>query len=206
MRPQAKRARTDVLRERPMKLYSYVVQHDTGRAPNPYFGVCTLCRCKYRKSSAKPKNIVELAEEGDWIVGTGGADKRKSAGHGRIVYAMRVDKKLTREDYFADPRFAKKRKNPRGDNEPPIDGFQKRRQYALISWHFWYFGARAIKIPKEAPGNLEKRGPGFRCHFAPEDIRRFVEWLEGQEKKPGRHGEPCMRPEEPKGSKCKSSC
>jgi hypothetical protein len=96
--------------------YSYVVEHDTGRAPNPYFGVCTLCRCKFRKSLGKPRNIVELAKVDDWIVGTGGTNPRKSAGHGKLVYAMRVDEKLTREEYYADPRFAEKRveRNPRG--------------------------------------------------------------------------------------------
>jgi hypothetical protein len=92
-----------------MKLFSYVVEHDTGHAPNPYFGLCTLCRCKYRKGSAKQSNVVELAEKGDWIVGTGGANSRRSAGHGKLVYAMRVDKKLTRQRYYADRQFAKKR-------------------------------------------------------------------------------------------------
>jgi len=196
-----------------MKLYSYVVEHDTGRAPNPYFRACTLCRCKYRSSAGKPRNVVELADKGDWIVGTGGANRRKSAGHGKIVYVMRVDKKLTREEYHACPRFAAKRRvstgtyqQRHGDNELPTGGFQKREQYALISRHFYYFGARAIDIPKEAPRNLEKRGPGFRRDFAPAEICRFVEWLENRYK-PGRHGEPCMRPDEPKGSKvCKSSC
>ncbi len=46
------------------KLYSYVVEHDNGHAPNPYFGVCTLCRCKFRKHRGRPKNVVELAVEG----------------------------------------------------------------------------------------------------------------------------------------------
>jgi Nucleotide modification associated domain 2 len=55
------------------KVFSYVVQHDTGYAPNPYFGVCTLCRCKFRRSRTNSKNIVELADVGDWILGTGGA-------------------------------------------------------------------------------------------------------------------------------------
>jgi hypothetical protein len=191
-----------------MKLYSYVVDHDTGYAPNPYFRVCTLCRCKYRESPKGRKNIVELAREGDWIVGTGGADPRKSAGHGKLVYAMRVDEKLTREKYYADARFAKKRVGkPLGDNEPPSGDFENHEQYALISRHFYYFGARAIDIPKQAPKNLEKRGPGFRCDFAPADIGRFVEWLENRHK-PGRHGEPCQRlVDEPKGSnRWKSSC
>jgi len=184
-----------------MKLYSYVVDHDTGRAPNPYSGVCTLCRCKYRKCPTKPRNIVELAKRGDWVVGTGGADKKKSAGHGRLVYAMRVDKKLTREQYYACPRF-----KAREDNEPPKDDFERHGQFVLISWHFYYFGVSAIDIPKKFP-NLEKRGPGFRSDFGPEYIRRFVEWLE-KGHKPGKHGEPCQkRVDKPRGGKtCKSSC
>jgi hypothetical protein len=195
-----------------MKLYSYVVDHDTGFAPNPYFGVCTLCLCKYRERPGKPRNIVELAEEGDWIAGTGGADLRKSAGHGKLVYAMRVDKKLTREQYHTSPRFAKKKPSTtgtydetRGDNKPPRNGFEKRDQFVLISRHFYYFGSAAISIPRDFP-NLEKRGPGFRSDFDPQYIVRFVRWLE--RKKAGRHGEPCQKPApEPKrGEVCKSSC
>ena len=78
-----------------MKLFSYVVDHDAGYGPNPYFGLCTLCRCKFRKFPERPKNIVELAEKGDWVVGTGGANPQKSAGHGKLVYAMQVEQKLT---------------------------------------------------------------------------------------------------------------
>jgi hypothetical protein len=85
-----------------MKLFSYVVEHDNGYAPNPYFGVCTLCGCKFEGR----RNIVQLAKEGDWVVGTGGAST-KSAGHGKLLYAMRVDKKLTRWDQpvHFDPEF-----------------------------------------------------------------------------------------------------
>jgi hypothetical protein len=191
-----------------MKLYSYVVEHDTGHAPNPYSRTCTLCRCKFRKHPTRPRNVVELAEVGDWVIGTGGADKRKSAGHGMLVYAMRVDEKLTRGHYYACPLFAeKKRKAVQGDNERPKNDFEKREQFVLISRHFYYFGASAIAIPKEAPRNLEKRGPGFRCDFAPADVRRFVEWLEKHCKR-GKQGDPCQESHgQPKGrEKCKSSC
>jgi len=196
-----------------MKLYSYVVEHDTGRAPNPYFGVCTLCRCKFRKGFGKPKNVVELAEEEDWIVGTGGANRRKSAGHGKLVYAMRVDEKLTREKYYADPRFAKKKplkaanQQTQGDNKGPFTNFEKHEQFALISWHFYYFGASAIRIPKGF-SDLEKRGPGFKSNFDPAYIRQFVKWLTGQRRKPGKYGEPCQKHVvQPSGTKtCKSSC
>jgi Nucleotide modification associated domain 2 len=96
----------------------------TGIGPNPYFGYCTLCGCKFEGAKTR-KNIVQLAE-GDWVVGTGGADPRKSAGHGKFVYAMRVDKKLTRWKYFNDSRFEQKKpsqtgtyQQTRGDNEDP---------------------------------------------------------------------------------------
>gem|GEM_PF-2314099 len=36
---------------------------------------------------------------GDWIAGTGGADPKKSAGHGKLVSAMRVDDKTTLGDF-----------------------------------------------------------------------------------------------------------
>lgn len=200
-----------------MEVYSYVVEHDNGYAPNPYFGFCTLCRCKFRKRPEVKRNIVEMAKEGDWVVGTGGANRRKSAGHGKLVYAMRVDEKLTRREYFTDSRFAQKKpltigtyKQTRGDNEPPRNDFEKHNQFALVSRHFYYFGANAIDIPKEflEEFNLEKKGPSHRRVFGQADIRRFVEWLE-RTCKPGKHGEPCYQEpvDNPNGSKrCKSSC
>lgn len=44
-----------------MRLYSYVVKHDTGFAPNPFFGYCTVACCK--------SEIRLKAEKGHWIVG-----------------------------------------------------------------------------------------------------------------------------------------
>jgi len=78
------------------KLFSYVVDHDYGFAPNPFGGFCTLAKCKY---GTKKRNIVELAEVGDWIAGTGGVDMRKSAGHGNLIYAMRVDEIISLDEY-----------------------------------------------------------------------------------------------------------
>src|SRR5260221_12084613 len=73
------------------KLFSYVVDHDYGYAPCPFGGFCTLAKCKY---GSKKRNIVEMAEEGDWIAGTGGADLGKSAGQGKLIYAIRVDENV----------------------------------------------------------------------------------------------------------------
>lgn len=181
-----------------MKLYSYVVDHDTGLAPNPYSGVCTLCQCKYRKPSHKQRNIVELAKKGDWVVGTGGVDKQKSSGHGTLIYAMRVDKKLPRIEYHESARYA-----GRGDN---LADLSKGAECVLISRHFYYFGANAIKVPSESViPHLEKRGPGFRSDFEERQIRKFVAWLATHT--PGKHGEPCQKVTEAKrGKVCRSSC
>ncbi len=110
------------------KLFSYVVEHDHGFAPNPCDGLCTLAKCKY--GSHGWKNIIELAEENDWVAGTGGANLKKSAGHEKLIYAMKVDKKLPLGEYC-------RRYRERIDAEHEVD---ERSRYSLLSRHFFYFG------------------------------------------------------------------
>ncbi len=175
------------LQESPTTLFSYVVDHDTGFAPNPYHGYCTLAQCKFSKNGRR-RNIIELAKKGDWIVGTGGRSKR-SAGHGRIVYAMKVTNVLTLKEYFKDRRFVEKKRskqNPSGDNLQECTNDNRRS--VLISSRFWYFGMRAKRIPKGLIGSLEKRGPGFRRQFPPEFVRLFDRWI-GKFRR-GKSGEP----------------
>jgi len=208
-----------------MKLFSYVVQHDYGDAPNPYFGYCTLCRCKYREHRGARRNVVELAkqavDEGEtvWVVGTGGADPKKSAGNGKLVYAMRVDEVLSRGEYLKDSRFKRKRplgngayKRQRGDNIKPNGKFETDKQFVLVSRHFYYFGRKAIEIPdrfrdRDKLGNIEKTGRGFRSRFDTSFIKTFVKWIENRRRR-GRLGEPCgkgwLAGRELK--RCKSSC
>ena len=145
-------------------LFSYVLEHDKGHAPNPYFGICTLCRCKCRASRKAHKNIVELAKPGDWVIGTGGSNGKRSAGHGKLVYAMQVEQRLTREEYYAG-RFESKKPviggshiQLLGGNILPKNSFERQQKlFVLISRHrFYYFGKNAISIPlKKFPG-LEK--------------------------------------------------
>ena len=127
------------------KLFSYVVQHDYGYAPNPESGFCTLAKCKYSRGGRK--NIIELAEVGDWIAGTGGADLRVSAGHGKLIYAMHVEEKLTLREYHEDPRFRGRR-----DNEASEAHLQDR--YALISSTYYYFGRNALDLSNLPARNL----------------------------------------------------
>ncbi len=76
-----------------MKLYSYIIIHDSGFAPNPFWGFCTLACCK--------PSIRRTAGKGDWVVGIS-----SHARGNRIVYAMEVtERPLSFEEYFADPRF-----------------------------------------------------------------------------------------------------
>jgi len=116
------------------KLCSYVVDHDHGFSPNPFGGFFTLTKCMHRKRN---RNIVDVAEVGDWIAGTGGVDLSKSAGHGKLIYAMRVVEKVPLREYcqaHSDDRI-----------DAGLEGDEDQR-FALISHHFFYFGRNAIDI------------------------------------------------------------
>ena len=179
------------MRTRQPKLFSYVVDHDYGFAPNPYHGYCTLAHCKFSKNGRR-RNMVELAELGDWIVGTGGADLSKSSGHGTIVYAMQVDLKLSLRDYFTDARFTKKKRSTKyryGDN---LKKHVSEPRFVLIAEHFYYFGSNAVAIPEQFKNGvhlLEKRGRGFKSNFPQSFIRKFEKWIETLPC--GVQGEPC---------------
>lgn len=147
---------------------AYIVEHDIGFAPNPFFGTCTLATCK--------PEIRWHAAEGDWIVGIGSvADGIR----GRLVFAMKVQEKLCFEQYWNDERFQTKKPNflgslkqAQGDNvyhRKNGDWVQERsrhthrtaemtdrhiardtkRNRVLVSSHFVYYGSDAIELPTE---------------------------------------------------------
>ena len=165
-----------------MRLFSYVVDHDYGFAPNPDGGLCTLAKCKF---GTKRRNITELADPGDWVIGTGGASA-DSAGHGKLVYAMRVDQIIPLAIYCTDERFM-----GRVDSELDIDCTGR---FALLSRHFFYFGRNAIDIadiPKRHLDHpLEKKGPRYRSDFSEPFIEELAAWLE-RTFETGIHGLPC---------------
>jgi hypothetical protein len=173
-----------------MKLYSYVVDHDTGYAPNPFGGLCTLACCKYSKTGRR-RNIVELAKEGDWIVGTGGKSGRTS-GHGTIVYAMKVANTIPFADYCRYPRF-------RGRCDAGKPSPAEHWRMALISKHYFYFGGNAKQIPKRF-SKIEKRGPGFKNKFTEAFVDDFVVWIMGHKR--GRRGSPCAQSRETRRCAC----
>ena len=182
-------------------LHSYIVAYDSGFAPNPFNGYCTLATCK--------PDIRERASLCDWIVGTGSNRQGVRRG-GFLVYAMRVGEALTFAEYWNDPRFEKKKPSlfgsyrmACGDNiYSPKEGggWQQLNSYhsqengspfpkhinrdtsvdrVLISDDFVYFGAEGPEIPthlKEA--GLVLIGRGRKKIEEPAVIADFETWLE----------------------------
>jgi hypothetical protein len=177
-----------------MKLYSYIVTHDTGFSPNPYWGYCTLACCK--------PIIRRNANIGDWMVGI----STKSKGH-RLIYAMEVNEILPFEQYHKDPRFKDKIpdfKNPNklyrfGDNiyKPLPNGEFKQLpsmhssgalenyitkqtdlngKNVLVSTNFWYFGSEAIALPNQFHDLIA--GRGYKCRFPEELVKQFLSCLQ----------------------------
>lgn len=186
-----------------MALHSYVVRYDSGFAPNPFYGYCTLATCKPRIRAA--------AQIGDWILGSGSKSASKSQ-EGRLVYAMRVEEALTWDQYSADPRFGKKRpfrrgsrKQTCGDNiyfrATPDAPWQQRDSFhsradggadpnhiardtgvdrVLVSQEFVYVGGQGPVLPdlRDAQGrSLCKHGIGHSKFEDPELIGAFVAWV-----------------------------
>ncbi|MEF2583855.1 MULTISPECIES: hypothetical protein [Parabacteroides] len=88
-----------------MNCFRYKIEHDFGFAPNPFHGTLSLATCK--GDIRKNKNL----QLGDWIVGLGS----KSMGNlHHIVFAMKVEEKLTFDQYWNDARFLCKKPNLNG--------------------------------------------------------------------------------------------
>ena len=82
----------------PNKICSYVVRVDSGAAPNPFWGCCTLAICT-------PNHQRADLHKGDWIVGTTPKDFGS-----KFLYLMELEEKpLSLDQYFVDPRFEQKK-------------------------------------------------------------------------------------------------
>lgn len=188
-----------------MALYSYVVRYDSGFAPNPFYGFCTLATCKPR--------IRERAQVGDWVLGTGSGDRTVRRA-GRLVYAMRVTEALTWDEYAADPRFRKKqpfrrgsRKQSCGDNiyyrATPAAAWQQRDSFhsrvdgtvdarhvardtgvdrVLVSDDYVYMGGEGPALPHalrdKAGRPLCKEGRGESKFTDAAVVSAFMAWID----------------------------
>jgi hypothetical protein len=190
------------------RIYSYVVRYDSGFAPNPFYGHCTLATCK--------PDIRRAAKIGDWVIGSA-SNARGIRRGGNMVYAMRVTEAMTFDTYSRDTRFeAKKpfrrgsRKQSCGDNiyyrDTPESDWHQRDSFhsteegrlhalhvardtgvnrVLISEDFIYFGGTGPAFPEDLQDENGKRlckhGIGRSCFYDPQlsiDLERWIRSLD----------------------------
>lgn len=192
-----------------LRVYSYVVAHDSGFAPNPFHGMCTLACCKPR--------VRAKAGVGDIVVGlTRGAEC--------VVYAMWVDEVVTFDDYWSRPEFTSKRpgtadeatmvgdniyepngrggfrqlpsghSNPDGLEDPDGKARDMSSQNVLVSRRFSYFGRKAAPLPEHL--TFLRIGRNHRSKFSRAEIALVAAWF--AELPDGKHGDPHNWPPEVK--------
>lgn len=171
------------------RLFTYVVRHDTGLAPNPFWGWCTLAVCT-------PNHQGSRVQPGDWIAGF----SEKRLGY-RLIYAMEVEERIHMDAYLRDPRFAAKK--PRrngswqercGDNfysQRPDGSWQQhpnelhigddflrrdtRHPFVFAGRRFCYLGRDAVELP--ARFLPLAGGRGARVNHPPDLAAAFVRWV-----------------------------
>lgn len=166
------------------RIYRYVVRYDSGTAPRPFDGICSLAVCK--------PSIRAKANVGDWIVGF------RSRHPGDVVYAMQVTERLTLGQYWHDPRFANRRPGatPYPDNlyrptengaleqvPNPVHGpFDRAKDcsglHALLSDRFWYFGRDSVPLPNHLMHLVQTtQGHAVHVNRRPSDVAELRAWL-----------------------------
>lgn len=176
------------------RLYSYCLRFDSGAAPNPFWGVCTLAICK--------PAIRRTAQVGDWVVGTGSKHSHIGDMSGKLVYAMKITSKMTMAEYDEFTKTQLPNKIPDWSNgdlrrrlgdsiydfttSPPnvrrgVHTIRNRQkdlsgEFVLLSEHFFYFGDKPIPLPKYVKA-LVKQGPGHRSRSNDRLLEPFFAWL-----------------------------
>jgi len=188
-------------------LYSYCIPYDDGAAPNPFWGICTLVICK--------PVIRRAAEVGDWVAGTGSKNSPVGDTSGHLVYAMRVEKKLTMKQYDEHCRTVLLDKIPDWRSSDP----QRRvgdsiydfstfgpvlrpsvhspgnyatdlgGRLALLSSEYYYFGKGAVRLPEHLLP-IVRQEQGHRSSSNAPIFDAFIAWIRLQRK--GVNGTPQM--------------
>lgn len=110
--------------------YNYILEHDTGYAPNPFFNYLTLAACKpclENKGSIRKLITKESLDKGPvWVFANGGTNllledyeyrngnllkiQSNCTSYHRLVYAFKICEVLNFENYYKDPRFKRKQR------------------------------------------------------------------------------------------------
>ncbi len=171
------------------KLCTYVVRYDTGLAPNPFHGWCTVAVCTPNHQGANLRS-------GDWMCGFLPKEHEY-----RLVYLMQIEQRIHLNDYFHDCRFSAKRPDLGGnwisrcgDNfyslasdrswirHPNLyhttrESLTKdtRNPYVFVGQRFWYFGENAVSLLqsyRELAG-----GRGIRVNHRWRTVESFIDWV-----------------------------
>jgi Nucleotide modification associated domain 2 len=191
-----------------MRLFTYKQKYDTGFAPNPFHGTCTLATCK---AKIRLKKGV-----GDWIAGfTSAFLNRDPVGGERLIYLMEVSKKIGLDEYHRTPDFAAKIPQsgaPRcvdrtGDNIYYLQAGQMRQvenpshgpsefeddtsgEFVLIAHRFYYFGSKPLVVPGRLRPDVPYGVAGHGVETSDRDrARAFIDWVHAQ-RGPGVHAAP----------------
>lgn len=199
-----------------LKIHSYVLDHDLGLAPNPFWGYCTLAVCKPVIRKTKELQI------GDWIIGTGSKKLENFLGKeclNKLIFAMELNEKISFQAYWEDDRFKDKKPMMKGslikafgdnfyhivdnqqwtqedsahsNNDGSTNSTHQKKDLSgenvLISSNFFYFGENAPILPKDFQ-HFSKSGPGHKKIIDDLQIRSFLNWLNSTFEK-GIHGDP----------------
>ena len=182
-------------------VFVYTVKWDSGFAPNPFHGVCTLATCK--------PAIRKIAEHGDIVIG-----KAKVPNATRAVFVMEVNRIMTFDEYWHDPDLECKK--PRCDADPiyacgdniyhrsPDGNWVQACSYhdcndiahdtektdrVLVSRNFTYFGAEGPNVPELHDTTLNKPIRNMQYKFKDRDRRELEAWI-GSLNGQGRMGMP----------------
>jgi hypothetical protein len=188
------------------KIYSYILRFDDGAAPNPFWGYCTLTICKpvIRRNAQIGDWVIGTGSKKAQV------EKGEIHNFSdRVVYAMKITDKKTMKEYdtFCTDNLPNKIPVPSpkdwklklGDciydysnqgNPTPRDGAIHQNANlahdlsglnALLSDHFYYFGAEARPLP-DSLRELIKRNQGHKKIEKTELIEEFEQWIAQFEK------------------------
>lgn len=173
------------------RVFSYIVAHDSGFAPNPFHGLLTLACCK--------PGIRRSANVGDIVVGLSSKGER-------VVYAAQVADVISFEEYWTDPTYASRRpamESARiidrvGDNiyQPVSGGYRQlhsvhskrngpedvgrkrtdlKGQHVLVCERFTYWGGAGPRLPDEL--RFLVVGRGYRANLTTGQVDTVARWF-----------------------------
>lgn len=180
-----------------MRIHSYIIDHDLGFAPNPFFGVCTLAACK-------PK-IRKYAQIGDYVIGTGSKPNKLN---GHIIYWMKIEDIVDINEYWHSDEFQSKKPIMKGSrmqrygdniyyrdesgNINQVNSFHSLEsgdscpdnlkrdtsttQNVLMGKEFIYWGQDAPRIPDEL-SNFVVTTQGHKNRFSEEQKAQMLKFL-----------------------------